>query len=104
MSTHTQYHDEDPRSASAAGDAIDEYYSSQIQTFELNDAMSDDENYSALRWILAKAIDNADHVEALTVGGLDGTLNGANWLVEGYTLSAEDVAWIRSLRAPKAGI
>jgi hypothetical protein len=59
MAEHTAFHGETQVAAAAAGDAIDEYYNHPDQSFALNEVINQDEGYSALRWIIAKAMENA---------------------------------------------
>jgi hypothetical protein len=102
MSTHTPFHGESQESADAAGETIDHYLSHAdwAHTPQMATVLADDESYDALRFMLKEAIRTAD-IYLPTVASLDGTDDAADWLGEGYSLSREDVEWIRSLRLPR---
>ncbi|MET0885671.1 MAG: hypothetical protein ABWX92_04400 [Mycetocola sp.] len=99
MTTHSTFHGESQVSAKAASEAIDAYYNRSDQPRAFNDAIAEDDSYSALRWIVARAINNSQ--ETTTVASLDGTVDEADWLSEGHVLDAYEVAYLRSLIVPK---
>lgn len=72
MATHTQFHDESAASASASGDAIDEYlHNPALQEPGIAAAIATDTGYSALRWITSRVVAN------LTRAGSDSGLSEA---------------------------
>ncbi|MCI4659652.1 hypothetical protein [Cryobacterium zhongshanensis] len=95
MPNHTPFHNEDAESATSAGDAIDEYFTnSAVQTVEFNDCIAEDAEYSALRWITAKAVYNRMHT------GLD-ALNAIH--LGALANYREDVALMPSSRSLEPG-
>jgi hypothetical protein len=101
MARHMLFHGETETSAEAAGDAIDAYYNHAEQSAALNHAIDGDKGYTALRWIIGKAIAKATEA-APTVASLDSTDDSADWLTIGHVLDREEVAYLRSLILPEA--